>query len=359
MELHSRKTGRPSTLPPETLNSLKLYLADLRKFGGIVNSAIVLAAATGIAQRSDPALPIDGSLSLTKSWAKHFLKKNNFVKRKATTKAKVYVPNFVSLQAQFLQDIKVVVQLEDIPFPLIVNWDQTGINYVPVSQWTMEQRGSKMVEVAGINDKRQITAVYGGTMDGDFLPVQLVYQGKTEKCLPKVDFPSEWHITCTPNHWCNEKTVLDYVKVILVPYLQKKKDLGLVPTHPALVLFDEFNGQTTNDVLELLELHNIYYVIIPPNTTDRLQPLDLSINKAAKDFLRSRFNLWYAEKIQSQMTETESSNTSIKPVDMKLSTMKPIGARWLMDMFDYFKGKPDIIKKGFHAAGITANYLKH
>ena len=193
-------------------------------------------------------------------------------------------------------------------------------------------------------------------MDGDFLPVQLVYQGKTEKCLPKVDF--QWHITCTPNHWCNEKTVLDYAKVILVPYLQKK-DFGLVPTHPALVLFDEFIGQTTNDVLELLQLHNIYYVIIPPNTTDRLQPLDLSINKAAKDFLRSRFNLWYAEKIQSQMTETESSDTSIKPVDMKLSTMKPIGGKCLMDMFDFFKGKPDIVKNGFHVAGITANYLKH
>lgn len=148
-----------------------------------------------------------------------------------------------------------VIQLEDILFPLIV---KTGINYVPVDNGAM-----KRVEVAGNNDKRQITAVFGGTMDGDFLPVQLVYQGKTEKCLPKVDFPSEWHITyCTPNNWCNEKTVLDYIKGILVPYLQKKKkDLGLTPTHPALVLFDEFNGQATNDVLELLELHNIIIML--------------------------------------------------------------------------------------------------
>lgn len=40
-------------------------------------------------------------------------------------------------------------------------WDQTGINYVPVSQWTMAQKGYKKVEVVGLTDKRQITAHFG------------------------------------------------------------------------------------------------------------------------------------------------------------------------------------------------------
>ena len=48
-------------------------------------------------------------------------------------------------------DIKVVVELEEIPEDVIINWDQTGINYVPVS---------KRVEVVGLNDKRgQVLAV--------------------------------------------------------------------------------------------------------------------------------------------------------------------------------------------------------
>jgi hypothetical protein len=37
---------------------------------------------------------------------------------------------------------------------LVINWDQTGINNVPVSQWT---KGAKKVEINGIDDKRQIT----------------------------------------------------------------------------------------------------------------------------------------------------------------------------------------------------------
>ena len=93
------------------------------------------------------------------------------------------------LKQQFLLDIKAAVEIEEIPKDLILNWDQTGINYVPVSQWTMEKKGSKCVEVIGLGDKRQITAVFAGTLAGDFLPVQLVYQGKTTKCLPDIDFP--------------------------------------------------------------------------------------------------------------------------------------------------------------------------
>ena len=30
--------------------------------------------------------------------------------------------------------------MEEIPDELVINWDQTGIKYVPVSQWTMELR---------------------------------------------------------------------------------------------------------------------------------------------------------------------------------------------------------------------------
>ena len=116
------------------------------------------------------------------------------------------------MRDQYLLDIKVVVQLEEIPDSLIINWDQTGVSYVPVSEWTMSKEGLKRVEVVGLKDKRQITAVFGGSMSGDFLPVQLVYQGKTTKSPPTVDFPKQWHMTFTEDHWSNESTMIDYVE---------------------------------------------------------------------------------------------------------------------------------------------------
>ena len=53
----------------------------------------------------------------------------------------------------------------------------------------MKQQGAQQVEIAGINDKRQITVTLAGTMSGKLIPIQLLYQGETVRCHPK--FPSQ------------------------------------------------------------------------------------------------------------------------------------------------------------------------
>ena len=64
-------------------------------------------------------------------------------------------------------------------------------------------------------------------------------------------------------------------------------------TLPCVYIFDNFKGQLTDDVLQLLEQSFIDVVFVPPNCTDQLQRLDLSVNKSAKDFLRGKFQQWY------------------------------------------------------------------
>ena len=168
----------------------------------------------------------------------------------------------------------------------------------------MELKGSKRVEITGISDKRQITAVFCGTLAGDFLPPQLIYQGKTSACLPRHKFPNDWHITCTPNHWSNEEKMKEYLKEIFIPYVQQKRqELGLPPNQAALALFDVFKGQQTESITSILEANNIIVVPIPANCTDRLQPMDLSLNKAAKDFMRQKFREWYATEVQKQLDD--------------------------------------------------------
>jgi len=55
----------------------------------------------------------------------------------------------------------------------------------------MDKEGSKPVEITGANDKWKITAVFCGTLSGDFLPLQLIYKGKTACCHPRFKFPSD------------------------------------------------------------------------------------------------------------------------------------------------------------------------
>ena len=107
---------------------------------------------------------------------------------------------------QYLNDIRTVVTLEEIPMELIINWDQTPIKFVPVSNQTHDKKGTERIHLAGLDDKQQITAIIAGNILGHLLPAQLIYGGKTPTCLPKVDFPPKWHIIYS-SHWANEETM--------------------------------------------------------------------------------------------------------------------------------------------------------
>jgi len=61
----------------------------------------------------------------------------------------------------------------------MINWDQTAVKYVPVSNWTQEVKGTKRVPIAGIDSKRQITATLTVSATGDMLLAQVIYGGKT------------------------------------------------------------------------------------------------------------------------------------------------------------------------------------
>ena len=352
--LPNRKSGRPLMLGDDLDKQVRAYLTSLRENGAAVNTAIAIACATGIVKSHDSNLLEcnGGHVLLTKHWAKYLLRRMGFVKRRASTAAKVSPSCFEKLKAQFNFDIKAVIEMEEIPSELVINWDQTGIHYVPVSSWTMAKEGSKRVEIAGLDDKRQITAVFGCTMAGDFLSPQLIYQGKTNKCLPSVAFPSNWNITFSENHWSNESTMVDYIGKILLPYIKRKREeLALSTNHQALVIFDRFRGQCTDAIFAMLQANHVHFVIVPSYCTDRLQPLDVSVNRAAKEFLRNQFQEWYSDELCQQLLK--GSETISQPVDLRMSVVKPLSGKWMMKLYDYVKSKPEIVRNGFRHAGIT------
>ena len=87
----------------------------------------------------------------------------------------------------------------------------------------------------------------------------------------------------------------EYLELIIFPFVHlKRRELDLSAEHPALAIFDIFKGQQMEDIRGMLEKENILIVPVPPNCTDRLQPMDLSVNKPLKEFMRKKFQEWYA-----------------------------------------------------------------
>ena len=356
--LPTKPRGRPVLLVTDLEAKVQMYLRKVREGGGAVSSRIASAAARGILLKYDKTklAEFGGHVHLTRHWAHSLLKRMNFVKRKATTsKSKQTAADFGEMKASFLADVVSTVAMEEIPPELILNWDQTGIKIVPCSTWTMDQRGAQRVEMVGVNDKRQITALFCGTMVGDFLPVQLVYKGTTPRCHPHFEFPSRWHVTHSKKHWSNEETMVQYDECIIIPYIEIIRE-NLGEHKPALAIFDNFKAQLTDAVTNLLDDNDIHICLLPPNTTDRLQPLDISVNKPAKDFLKRKFDEWYTEQVMKLLDAqdtTDIATAQLEPIDLSLSVLKEVGAQWLVDMAQYFSNNPDIVVSGFFRAGIT------
>ena len=193
----------------------------------------------------------------------------------------------------------------------------------------MEKVGAKRVKIVGAKDKQQITAVFAGTMSGEFLLPQLIYQGKTPKCLPPLDsIPSDWDITFTENHLANETTVMRYLeKFFSHTFEAKRAELQLSAGYPCLVVFDRFRGQCTPRINSMLKKRYMYIVMVPVICTDRLQSLDISVNKAVKAFLKSQFQDWYTTCICQEIRLRSDEKQPLVPVDLKMSIVKPLGVQ--------------------------------
>ena len=85
--------------------------------------------------------------------------------------------------------------------------------------------------------------------------------------------------------------------------------------------------------------------------TAYLQPLDLTVNRSCKAFLRNQAQTWYSHQVQSQIEK------GIQPdkvsVDLRISVLKPLHTKWLVQFYDYMQSNKDIILKGWKRSGVS------
>ena len=120
-----------------------------------------------------------------------------------------------------------------------------------------------------------------------------------------------------------------YLEMIIVPFITKKKEaLSLDDSYPTMVLYDCFCGQTTDGIVALLlEKHNIVSAQIPANYTDKLQPMDISVNKPVKDELIARFQSWYASEVKKQLEVVPVYQVK---VEVTATAIKSRSANWII-----------------------------
>ena len=97
-------------------------------------------------------------------------------------------------KSKYLKQISSIVILKNIPDSLILSLDQIGTKIIPTSEWPMAVGGSRGVEVAGLNDKQQVTATFKTSFS---------YQCRSSirQISSEDKFLNVFHI---PYHWAKE-----------------------------------------------------------------------------------------------------------------------------------------------------------
>lgn len=89
--------------------------------------------------------------------------------------------------------------------------------YAPVSIRTLIEKDSKHVSISGSSDKQTITATFRSIMfTNTFLPMQLIYSGKTSQSFPKLNFPDSFSFSANPKHFSNTAESLKLLKDIII-----------------------------------------------------------------------------------------------------------------------------------------------
>ena len=100
-----------------------------------------------------------------------------------------------------------------------------------------------------------MTATFTITLNGKFLPMQLLYGGKTNQSLPKFEFPLGFSLSANPKHCSNTAESIMLIKEIIMSYIEKERiSLELPKTQPALLIMDVFRGQILKMSLLFLKI---------------------------------------------------------------------------------------------------------
>ena len=305
-------------------------------------------------------------LKFSRRWCRWWVpNKLNFSFRRGTSSGQKLSANWESECEDMRARAAVIASSHGVVHPaLVINWDQTGLLMMPTATRTYSDKGSKQVEIAKLDDKRQITAVVASAMDGSVLPVQLVFAGKEfssktgnplrSSCPNDADTlqlleQHKWSVTQTDSHWSNVNTMKDYVKTIIDPYVQSKiKELDLPENkNHALLIFDVFWAHRDTKFTEWLKENypNYHYVFIPANCTSVLQPADVLLNRPFKCELTNQYTNWSTQNLMSQFSATDDISNIRLPND--LTTLKPLIVKWSIESWLKLKQYKEMIRHGW------------
>lgn len=350
--------GPPKMLAqhPAAEEEIKSTLRKMREAGAPISIMVIRWIVRSVLELRAPALLEEYKLSASwiSRWARAEL---NLRWRKGTTTAQKLPLDWEERGVKMAKRLAAQMEMYAVHSSLVINLDQTGVHLVPASFWTYEEKGATSVPIIGGEDKRQITAVLASSLYGDMLPLQLIFQGKTDRCHPNstpASTAARVHITHSANHWSNVETMQQWVSSVLLPYAERMiRQFELKDDSHIILLLDVWSVHTSEEFrLWLRQKHpRIHLVFVPANCTSRLQPADVALQRPFKAHIRGQFNTWAASLLKVQI----ASGGPIRGLseELKMAAIKSLVLRWCIESWERLEFDKTFVAQAWHKSCLS------
>ena len=155
-------------------------------------------------------------------------------------------------------------------------------------------------------------------------------------------FRVSFHITHSSSHWSNEAIVIYYLKKLIFLRFEKRKGLKLEKNAKTLLIFDVFKGQTTSVVNELLQKNDVVVIYVPKTTQTYFYLLIFWLIRVSNAIFLANIKIGTETKVLEQLNRGVDAH-DVKG-DMRLSTIRSLHAKWIVDMLKFMKESKDLQK---------------
>lgn len=179
--------------------------------------------------------------------------------------------------------------LQNIPPTHILNYDETNLCDDPGKAKVVCRRGSKRVERILDSSKSSVSVMISVSASGIMLPPYIVY--KSVHLYPTwiEGGPDGAIYNRTKSGWFDGPTFEDWFEKVALPYC---KNLA----GKKVLIGDNLSSHVSIHVLQACQRNNIDFVLLPPNGTHLLQPLDVSFFAPMKKAWRNILTDWKQKK---------------------------------------------------------------
>lgn len=198
-------------------------------------------------------------------------------------------------------------QLNRVPASNIWNYAELCLVNNPGAEKCILKRGTRYPEKITNHTTNGVSIMFCCNAEGEILPPYCVYNSsnvrmntRDRKSLPRTKFHR------SESGWFDEGTFKKFFDDILLPRLKKQDGTKVM-------IGDNLSSHFSSDVIEKCGKNKIKFICLPPNSTDRTQPLDVSYFKLLTVAWRKILNRFRKTKVGQKETSIRKETKDVFP----------------------------------------------